>query len=128
MMQMTDNNADGVAATQTSGNDADNDNAPPGRQRGDATTCRKRVVVALVRARAVTVALAAMVVVAAARFVVVAATVMVPVAAARSVAEDLYISGHMLRLKENLDSMLLSSPFVIVRLVLLNNACRKERK
>ncbi len=62
------------------------------------TTSQKRVVVALVRARAVAVALATAVVVAvaAARLVVVAATVMVPVAAARSVAIDLYISGHML--------------------------------
>jgi hypothetical protein len=31
MMQMTDNNADGNAATQTMGNDADKDNALPRR-------------------------------------------------------------------------------------------------
>ena len=49
-------------------------------------------------------------------------------AAARLVVVDLYVSGRMLRLKENLDLMLSSSPFVVVGLVLLNDACRKERK
>jgi hypothetical protein len=83
---------------------------------------------ALVRARAVVVALATAVVVAAARSVVVAATVTVPVAAARSVAVDIYVSGCMLGSKENFVSMSLSSPFVAIGLVLLNNACRKERK
>jgi hypothetical protein len=61
--------------------------------------------VALVRARAVTVALATTVAVAAVRLVAVAVTVTVPVAAARLVAIDLYISGRMLGSKENLDSM-----------------------
>ncbi len=126
--QTKDDNADGIATTQTTGNNIDNDNALPCRQQGDATTSRKRVVVALVRARAVAVALATTVAVAAARSVVVAATVLVLVAAARLVAVDLYVSGHMLGLKENLDSMLSSSPFVIVGLVLLHDACRKERK
>jgi hypothetical protein len=41
---------------------------------------------------------------------------------------DLYISGRMLGSKENLDLMLSSSPFVVVGLVLLNDAHRKERK
>jgi hypothetical protein len=59
--------------------------------------------------------------------VVVVATVTVPVAAARSLV-DLYVSGKMLGLKENLDSMSLSSPFIVVGLVLLNDARRKERK
>ncbi len=88
------------------GNNADNDNALPRRQQGDAITSQKRVVVALVRARAVAVALAITVAVALARSVVVAATVTVPVAAARLVAVDLYVSGRMLELKENLDLML----------------------
>ncbi len=74
------------------------------------------------------VALAIMVVVAVARSVVVAATVTVPIAAARLVAVDLYVSGCMLRSKENLDSMSSSSPFVTVGLILLIEACRKERK
>ncbi len=95
-MQMMDNNADGNAATQTTGNNADNDNAPRRRQGGEATTSRKRVVVAFVRARAVAVALATVVAVAAASLVVVAATVTVTVAAARLVAVDLYVSGCML--------------------------------
>ncbi len=82
---------------------------------------------ALVRARAVAVALVTVVAVAAARSVVVAATVTVPVAAARLVAVDLYVSGRMLGWKENLDSTSSSSPFVVVGLVLLN-AHRKERK
>jgi hypothetical protein len=54
--------------------------------------------------------------------------VMVPVAAARSVAVDLYVSGRMLGSKENLNFMSSSSPIVVVGLVLLNDACRKERK
>ncbi len=83
---------------------------------------------ALVRARAVAVALATVVMVAAARLVVVAATVTVLVAAARLVAVDLYVSGCMLGSKENLESMSLSSPFVVVGLFLLNDARRKERK
>jgi hypothetical protein len=74
----------------------------------------------LVRARAVAVALATAVAVAAARLVVVMGTVMVQVAAARLVAVDLYVSGCMLGSKENLDLMSLSSPFLIVGLVLLN--------
>jgi hypothetical protein len=124
-----DNAADSDAATQMTGYDADNNNALRCRQQGDATTSWTRVVVALVRARAVAVALATTVVVAAARLVVVAATVMVPVAAARVVAVDLDVAGRMLGLKENLDSMLSSSPFVvIVGLVLLNDARMKERK
>jgi hypothetical protein len=57
-----------------------------------------------------------------------AATVTVPVAAARLVAVDLYVSGRMLGLKENLDLMLLSYSFVVVGLVLLNDARWKERK
>jgi hypothetical protein len=84
--------------------------------------------VALARARAVAVALATAVALAAARLVVVATTVMVPVVAARSVVEDLFVSGRMQGSKENLDLMSSSSPFVIVGLVLLNDACRKERK
>ncbi len=80
------------------------------------------------RARAVAVALATAVAMAAARSVVVAATVMVPVAAARLVAVDLNLSGPMLGSKENLDLMLPSSPFVVVGLVLLNDAPRKEMK
>ncbi len=80
------------------------------------------------RARAVAVALATVVAVAAVRSVVVAATVTVPVAAARSVAVDLYVSGRMLGSKGNLDSMLSSSQFVVVGLVLLNDAHRKARK
>ncbi len=80
------------------------------------------------RARAVAVALATTVAVAAARLVVVAGTVMVPVAAGRSVAVDLYVSGHMLGLKENLNSMSSTSLFIVVSLVLLNHARRKERK
>ncbi len=80
------------------------------------------------RARAVEVALATAVVVAAARLVVVAATVTVRVAAMRLVAVDLYVSGRTLGLKENSDLMLSSFPFIIVGLVLLNDACRKERK
>jgi hypothetical protein len=64
-----------------------------------------------------------------ARLVVLAvATVTVPAAAARSVAVDLYISERMLGSKENLHSMSLSSPFVVVGLVHLNDAHRKERK
>ncbi len=59
----------------------DNNNALQRRQICDASTSRKRVVVALVRARAVAVALATAVVVTAARLVVVAATVAVRVAA-----------------------------------------------
>ncbi len=51
---------------------------------------------ALVRARAVAVALGTKVAVAAARLVVVAATVTATVAAARLVAVDLYVSGRML--------------------------------
>ncbi len=74
------------------------------------------------------VALATTVAVVAARLVVVATTVMVPVAAARLVAVDLYVSGRMLGSNKNLDSMSLSSPLVIVGLVLLNNAHRKERQ
>jgi hypothetical protein len=58
----------------------------------------------------------------------VAATVMVPVAAARLVVVDLYVSGRMLGLKENLNSMSSSSPFIVVSLVLLNDAHRMERK
>jgi hypothetical protein len=81
--------------------------------------------VALVRARAVAVALATAV---AARLLVVVATVMVPIAAARLVAVDLYLSGCMLGLKENLDSMLSASPFVIIGLVFLNDAHKKERR
>jgi hypothetical protein len=72
--------------------------------------------------------LATVVAVAAARLVVVAATVSVLVAAARLVAVDLYISGCMLGSKENLDSMSSSSPFIVVGLILLNDARRKERK
>ncbi len=79
------------------------------------------------RARAVTVALMTAVVVAAARSVVVVATVMVPVAVARLVVVDLYTSGRMVGLKENLDLMSSSSPFTIVSLALLNDAHRKER-
>jgi hypothetical protein len=127
-VQTTEDDADSNPATQTKGNDADNDNVLPRRQQGDATTSQKRVVVALARARVVAVALATMVAMAAARLVVVAATVMVPVAAARSVAVDLYVSGRMLGLKENLDLMLSSSPFVIIGLILLNDAHRKDRK
>jgi hypothetical protein len=124
-MQTMDNDTDGNAATQTMGNDADNNNALQHRRQGEATTSQKRVVVALVRARAATVALTTMVALAAARLVVVAATVTVPVAAARLVAVDLYVSGHMLESKENLNSMLSSSPlFVVVGLVLLNDTCR----
>jgi hypothetical protein len=110
------------------GNNADSDNALQCRQQGDATTSQKRVVVAMVRARAVAVALATAVAVAAVRLVVVAATVTVPVVAARLVAVDLYVSGRMLGSKENLDSMSSSSPFVVVGLILLNDARRKERK
>jgi hypothetical protein len=117
---MTDDDADGNAATQTMGEDTDNNYVLQHRQQGDATTSRKRVV-ALVRARAVAVALATAVAVAAARSVVVAATVMVPVAAARSVAIDLYVSGRMLGSKENLNSMSSSTPFIVVGLVLLND-------
>ncbi len=80
------------------------------------------------RARAVAVALATAVAMAAARLVVVVVTVTVPVAAAWWVAVDLYVSGRMLGSKENLDSMSLSSPFVVNSLVLLNDARRKERK
>jgi hypothetical protein len=127
MIQTMDNNADGNAATQTTGDDTDNDKVPQCRQRGDATTSPKRVVVALVRARAVAVALVTGVVVAVARLVVVVATVMVLDAAARLVAVDLYISGRMLGSKENHYLMSPSSPFVIVDLVLLNDACRKEK-
>jgi hypothetical protein len=43
-------------------------------------------------------------------------------------AVDLYISGRMLGSKENLDLMLSSSQFLVVGLVLLNDARRKERK
>jgi hypothetical protein len=95
-MQTMDNNADGDAATQTTGNDADNHIATQCRQQGDATTSRIRVVVALVRARAVEVALVTAEAVAVVRSVVVAATVMVRVAAARLVVVDLYVSGRML--------------------------------
>jgi hypothetical protein len=123
MAQTANDKADSNPATQTKGNNADNDNALPCRQQGDATTSRKSVVVALMRARTVVVALVTTVAVAAARSVVVAATVTVPVAAARFVTVDLYASGCM-----NLDSMLSSSPFVIVGLVLLNDAHRKDRK
>ncbi len=80
------------------------------------------------RARAVVVALTTAVVVAAARSVVVAATVTVPVVAARLVVVDLYVSGSMLGSKENLNSMLSSSPFIVIGLILLNDAHRKERK
>jgi hypothetical protein len=128
MMQMMDNDTDGNATTQTMGDDADNNNAPQCRQQGDATTSGKRIVVALVRERAVAVALATMVAVVAGRLVMVAATVMLPVAAPRSVAVDLYASRRMLGSKENLDLMSSSSPFVIVGLVLLNDAHMKERK
>jgi hypothetical protein len=121
-----DNDADNNATTQTMGDNSDNNNAPPHRQQGDVTTSQKRVVVGLVRARAVAVALVTAV--AAARLVVVVVTVTLPVAAARLVAVDLYVSGRMLGLKENLDLMLLSSSIVVVNLVLLNDACRKERK
>ena len=103
--QMTDNDADGVAATQTTGNNADNDKALPRRQQGDAITSQKRVVVALVRARAVAVALATTVAVAAARSVVVVGMVTVLVAAARLVVADLYVIGRILGFKEDLDSM-----------------------
>ncbi len=82
----------------------------------------------MVRARAVAVALETAVAVAVVRLVVVAATVMVPVAASRPVAVDLYISGRMLGSKENLDLMSSSPPFVVIGLVLLNDAHRKERK
>ncbi len=58
---------------------------------------------ALVRARAVLVALATVAAVAAARLVVVAATVTVPVATVRSVVVDLYVSRRMQGLKENLN-------------------------
>ncbi len=83
---------------------------------------------ALVRARAVGVALATAVAMAAVRSVLAVATVTVPGAAARSVVVDLYVSGRMLGSKESLDLMSLSSPFVIIGLVLLNDARRKERK
>jgi hypothetical protein len=66
-MQTTNDNVDNNATTQTMGGDADNNNAPRRRQQGDMTTIQKRVVVALVRARAVEVALATMVAVAAVR-------------------------------------------------------------
>jgi hypothetical protein len=95
-MQMTDDNADGDAVTQMTGDDTDNNNTPQLRQGGDPTTSWKRVVVTLVRVRAVAVALATAVAVAAARSLVVAATVTVTVVAARLVAVDLYISGRML--------------------------------
>jgi hypothetical protein len=52
---MTNDNADGNAATQTTGNNADNNNTLQRRQQGDAATSWKRVVVALVRVRAVVV-------------------------------------------------------------------------
>jgi hypothetical protein len=82
-MQMMDkNDTDGNAATQRTGNNADNINALQRRQQGDTTASQERVVVALVRARVVVVALATAVVVAVARLVVVAVTVKVPVAAA----------------------------------------------
>ncbi len=73
-------------------------------------------------ARAVAVVLATAVAVAAERSVVVAETMTVP----RLVAVDLYVSGGMLGLKESLDLMLSSSPFVVGGLILLND--RKERK
>ncbi len=107
------------------GADADNNNMLPRRQGGDATTSRKRVVVALVRTRSVAVALATAVAVAAARLVVVAATVTLPVAAARSVVVHLYVSGRMLGLKENLDLMLSSSQFIIVGLVSIKHLGRR---
>jgi hypothetical protein len=81
-MQTMEDNADGDAATQTTGNDSDNDNTLQRRQQGDVTTSQKRVVVVLVRGGAVEVALATAVGVAVAMSVVVGATVMVPVAAA----------------------------------------------
>ncbi len=64
---------------------------------------------------------------AAARLVVVVVAVTVLVAAARLVAVDLYVSGCMLGSKENLHSILSCSPFVVVGLILLNNARRKKR-
>jgi hypothetical protein len=127
-MHTMEDDADGDAATKTMGDDADNDNTLPCRQQGDVTTSQKRGVVALVRARAVAVALVTAVAVAAARLVVVAATVMVPVAAARSVAVDLDVSGCMLGSKDNLDLISSSSPFVVIGLAPLNDTCKKERK
>jgi hypothetical protein len=96
MMQTMNDDADGNAATQTMGNNADNDNAPRCRRGGNATTSRIGVLVALVRARAVVAALETALAVVAARLVVVAVTVMVTVVAARLVAVDLYVSGRML--------------------------------
>jgi hypothetical protein len=55
MTQRMDDDADSNAATQTTGDNADNNNALPCRQQGDATTSRKRVVVVLVRTRAVAI-------------------------------------------------------------------------
>jgi hypothetical protein len=40
-MQTMDKDADGNAATQMTGNDADNYNTPQCRQRGDTTTSQK---------------------------------------------------------------------------------------
>jgi hypothetical protein len=73
--------------------------------------------VALVKARAVAVALGTKVAMAAVRLVLVAATVMVTVAAARLVVVELEVSGHML----------LEKTIGQARLILLRRRHRKQK-